>query len=793
MAGYEPSGATEQNVPDSERKRLKPNVLLSRSQGARRQLDGMNDSIFEPGGSKESVREVPRTPSGHGILHDEIWERQRITRERNEDERRKFEEDRNKDIALLTQRNRDLNAELAVLKATKREQLENNEEVSQQLKDEMAEIRIKRKQCEEELHVEVQKARAFEVANQNRVEEENVLMEEGIKRLDDLKERSRKEEHRCKRLTERGNNLIFENQEQIEKNEAVQRQIQDDNQTLLDRKTSMELYLDDLQSKKDILEQYMAAAQTKIGKPDMGMVLNPTGHEVHASGTGTTNTYSSTPAANITNPTNRVSFRPYDSRGNRHVDGGVYDPYASTGAESDGSQTGSYSGYTSGPQNTVKPNRGGSTVDGQSPIPFSRRSSMSAAMRGVHDANPCIAGLGIDCCSKGKDGIEVMSWSLSQGDRLRGSRNAARRVAKIPKPYNGYKPWKDEYQGFLDDMESSGWNKEESLPHLVSWLKDGPGKLAVEQWRNQYRGNGSYDELLTCASYLFGGLVAEDPMAAFKKRTQKPRESHKIFGLELQNLLTKARPKWRFDDDYFLEDLFMAFIRGLRDDDHQKVACDAWKEGASLVDLFAAIDSYDRKKGLLAGVVPSQRVSAMTSTTCDSSTLETEDSGSESSDSRENDSAEGSDENIGAIGSDGKYAGRDKYSKSSRDRFKKDSAGEKYKSSSKGYYKKQDREYRSKNENWKKEEPKVKASVVPSAVPAVPVATKLDTDTLAHTQQMLRNLEEKMDRMTAYRPRGPYVRPEDRLCYRCQGKGHRSFECVAPHPVTRDPQQYAGN
>ena len=99
-----------------------------------------------------------------------------------------------------------------------------------------------------------------------------------------------------------------------------------------------------------------------------------------------------------------------------------------------------------GGPNNARPNYGNSVANqqgnhaGQGYVLYNRRSSMSAAMRGIHDANPCIAGLGIDCCSKSKDGIDVMTWSLNQGDRLRGSRNAARRVAKIPKPYNGYRP-----------------------------------------------------------------------------------------------------------------------------------------------------------------------------------------------------------------------------------------------------------------------------------------------------------------------------------------------------------------
>ena len=97
----------DDNVPDSERKRLPPNTNAVKSKGARRQLDGMNNSIFEPGGSGRSAKYLPSTPSGHGQLHDEIWQRQMITNQINEEARRKFEEDKNKDIIALTKLNRD--------------------------------------------------------------------------------------------------------------------------------------------------------------------------------------------------------------------------------------------------------------------------------------------------------------------------------------------------------------------------------------------------------------------------------------------------------------------------------------------------------------------------------------------------------------------------------------------------------------------------------------------------------------------------------------------------------------
>ena len=241
---------------------------------------------------------------------------------------------------------------------------------------------------------------------------------------------------------------------------------------------------------------------------------------------------------------------------------------------------------------------------------YNRRRSMPTGMQEVYDKNPCISGLGLDCYSRTEDGTEVMAWSLREAARLTGSRNAARRVARIPKPFTGRGLWKDDWQGFLDDMSCNGWTMDEALPHLVSWLKDGPGKTAVDKWRDEHGANGSFTELVQTASYVFGTLVNEDPMATFRKRSQKPHESHKIFGIELQHLLHKARPTWRNDDECFLQELFTHFLNGLKDGEQRQVAYDAWKGDASLADLFLAIDNFNTKKALMAGRIP-QKISTM--------------------------------------------------------------------------------------------------------------------------------------------------------------------------------------
>jgi hypothetical protein len=338
---------------------------------------------------------------------------------------------------------------------------------------------------------------------------------------------------------------------------------------------------------------------------------------VGASGSGIRVLTSSTPAP--PREVKHVAYAPFiNNNGGRHVDpGSVY----RSDRDYSPSEIGEYEGYAGGeghePDNNLGPpinlNPGGSgagttqrrvanpiaSQQNVGPPTYNRRSSMSVGMQNLHDANPCIAGLGIDCYSATVDGVDTMEWTMAQGNRLQGAANAARRVAKTPRPYNSSKPWREEYPNFLDDMEASGWNKAESLPHLVNWLKDGPGRSAVTQWRAEYGYHGSYDNLVATASYLFGNAVAEDPMTVFKKRTQKPKESYKIFGLELQGLLKLARPKWRFDDSYFLSELFLTFINGLRDPDHIRIATDAWGNETSLQDLFLSIENFDRKKPLL--------------------------------------------------------------------------------------------------------------------------------------------------------------------------------------------------
>ena len=73
-------------------------------------------------------------------------------------------------------------------------------------------------------------------------------------------------------------------------------------------------------------------------------------------------------------------------------------------------------------------------------------------------------------------------------------------------------------------MRCNGWSDEEACPHLVRGLRNGPGRFAVESWKEAYGGEGSFEQLVRCASYLAGSIG--DPMATFLARTQKPNETH---------------------------------------------------------------------------------------------------------------------------------------------------------------------------------------------------------------------------------------------------------------------------
>ena len=412
--------------------------------------------------------------------------------------------------------------------------------------------------------------------------------------------------------------------------------------------------------------------------------------------------------------------------------------------------------------------RSGINDDQRDPdVPYNRRKSMSQTMQVIMDNNPVIGGLGIDCFHDVTDGTEVMAWTMKQANRLMGSSNAARRVAKVPKPYNGKSPWKEEYQNFLDDMDCSGWDKEQSLPQLIAWLKDGPGKAAVEQWRQVYGATGTYDDLVASAAYLFGSLVAEDPMTAYWKRGQKKDESAKVYGLELKGLLHKARPRWRYDDKEFIEDLFKRFCTGLINPEHQQVAAEAWKPEAALADLFIALDNFDKKKLMFAGLIQ-PRTSAVAY--C-SPVQQVQDEQSVDDDSDSDESYQ-----VCYI-QNGKFMPKNKFDKN------------------KGYSKPR-RTWLS-PEDWekqklaKRQQPVTSTSGLPAILPKA-IGNNQLVEGLPMTNQQLNVLEEnlmKKFRLSNVDNRRPWVDPATVVCNRCQLLGHLARECMAVKPIPR----YTGN
>ena len=114
---------------------------------------------------------------------------------------------------------------------------------------------------------------------------------------------------------------------------------------------------------------------------------------------------------------------------------------------------------------------------------LTRRASMTPAMMVVYDSDPNIQTLGKDCCSRTvEEASDVMDWSRRQSDRLVWSTNAARKTTRTPKRFMGT-DWKECYQDFCDHNRYHGWDKEASLGPLIKWLSDGPGRIAVDDWR----------------------------------------------------------------------------------------------------------------------------------------------------------------------------------------------------------------------------------------------------------------------------------------------------------------------
>ena len=740
-------------------------------------LDNLHDSLFNVGGSQDEAgrkgKPNPFHPARTGESQASIYNRTRMEMEHM---KRQYE-GYNNELNQITKARNSLQADTEVERRA--------------LAEEIRSLKEQRKECDLKLNRDYQEAKQAqdnnylilddqqkEISGINQVIDELTHEKEDkdneVVQLSSKVEQLRKS---CQLEIDSAVTLKLENdrigkdkRRHSEESRLLRKKLLEENQELETARGRRIEELARLEARRIQLDQYMLGTN-----PNAEQSRIPDFHEVHGQegpidGAGQ-DPVSSTPAPrrledrkeSIAEGSRHVGFDPFiNNNGGRHVDpSSVY-----RSSEDYTDDYGPYTGHSQAGDDGRQPNCGpppqsGCAQQSQQRNPngnsnqnngnvrpvYNRRSSMSAAMQSLHDTNPCIAGLGIDCYSKTMDGAEIMNWTLLQGNRLRGADNAARRVAKTPRPYNGVKPWKEEYPNFLDDMEASGWTKTQSLPHLVNWLKEGPGKVAVEQWRAEYGYHGSYDDLVTCASYLFGTLVAEDPMTTFKKRTQKPKESYKVFGLELQGLLKQARPEWRYDSEYFLQDLFLTFISGLRDEEHGKVATEAWTSDSSLQDLFLAIDNFDRKRRLFGNRFQSR-----------TSAIYSEEPGVNVS---EGDPEPEEDENISAFRTnDGKFNRNDK-TRQGNQKWKSDG-----KSDKKPYV--ENKEYSKPNPN-KAKDPVVDTTPVSVVIPQSVI------------DQMIKQILEGLKR--------PPQDPADKTCFRCQVKGHMSGDCTAEKPVPRPWRQ----
>jgi hypothetical protein len=713
----------EGEIPDSERRvrsRARPDAV-------RRQLEEeLRCSIFEIGGSRK-----PATlPTGGGGRDSEYSQ--------SDDEHK--EPARRGEMEYLQAQYWAMNDELAELVHARDTAILDNRTVTKQHKQEIRTLSAQKDDCASQ----ILSLRKVVLEQEKKANEGRREVEQVESHLYDLRAAYARSREEVAALQAAKKRLEQEQAAQIESNEAARQQILDETQNMDDRRAVLTRELNELAARKARLTMELGP-----GVP---------------SGPGLA---TSTPAGGRAKQPPRVSFNPdINEESYRNVTDGRYnphqgrqeDPRAPEGPRGSPGQEDPLlvplyrrddrGGAHSGGGGSQNPRAGGSR--------YTRRSSMSLGMQSIHDENPCIAGLGIDCYSRVSDGSDVITWSMRQADRLQGARNAARRIAKIPRPYNGSRPWKEEYENFVDDMVSSGWNKEESLCHLVGWLKDGPGRVAVEQWRAEYGSRGTYDDLLTCASYLFGSLVAEDPMMAFKKRTQKPKENHKVFGLDLQSLLRKCRPGWRYDAEDYITELFSAFVKGLRDPEQGRVAYEAWGPTTSLADLFIAIDCHEKKKRILGGYIP-ERASVI-------QFGYSEDGGTDTS---YTESSSEDEDYVGALTTNPKYTknGGRRFGKAPESREKKGRFPRK--------------------EGGREERPRRKF-VKPPPVDTSDPQKEVKKEKVVPTMEldMLESLADKVAERLRSTRRGPmdYSRA---ICYRCQQIGHISHGCTAEKPVPR--------
>ena len=226
-----------------------------------------------------------------------------------------------------------------------------------------------------------------------------------------------------------------------------------------------------------------------------------------------------------------------------------------------------------------------------------RRQTMDPTCVSIYEADPTLACMGVDLVPTYSGLAHTLTEVRRQSERfenLSKPRHAAKRTALTGHRYTGSVSWKKFMETFQMDMTLNGWSKAESLPSLVSALRDGPGHLAVANWVSE--GDGTYDSLVRNATWILGEGIGTDPMQTFETRVQKPGEGHRAFGCALEVLFKDADPGIPLSANWSIQQIQKRFVKGLRDPEMKREVVHHMTTQSSLSDLFFICDDYLRKK-----------------------------------------------------------------------------------------------------------------------------------------------------------------------------------------------------